>query len=71
MKGTTCFKMLTLVVGFEITGNQMNHFSIYNLSLYQECEMQDLGPQWPSGLQVWHLIIGCHLCGFESHKWQF
>ena len=27
-------------------------------------------PQWPSGKQVWHLIIGCHLCGFESHKWQ-
>ena len=23
------------------------------------------GPQWPSGLQVWHLIIGCQLCGFR------
>ena len=20
------------------------------------------GPRWPSGLQVWHLITGCHLC---------
>ena len=28
-----------------------------------------LRPQWPSGQQVWHLIIGCHLCGFESHYW--
>ena len=21
------------------------------------------GPRWPNGKQVWHLIIGCHLCG--------